>query len=333
MKEVTDTLNIQAMAIKDDFPYSATIEIITKCNFHCEHCYIPNHTEEMKYADVLDIIDQLYDLGVFEVVLTGGEIALHSSFMDIVRYIRKKGLSLVLMSNTSLFSEKMIKEIAELHVNSVSTTLFSMNDKINDSITKHYNSAEMVLKKVQLLRSYGINTDIKVPIMKKNWKDFRQILDFCESNNIGIDYSVTITKRTNGDEVPLIFGLCQEELNQFIDENDLKLKSIRKEYNRDDYLCKAVGMNLALDVYGNVFPCNSFPYKYGNVFENSLYDIWYNRSERQKLKQIKKKDVEKCDGCKMNTICSRCPGLAFSENGGIYEGAEWNKKLAIARSK
>lgn len=171
MKEILDTINIQNMATQYNFPYSAIIEIITKCNFVCEHCYIPEHIEEMKYKEIINIIDQLYELGEFEITLTGGEIALHSSFMDIVSYIRKKGLSLVLMSNVSLFSESMIKELAKLHINSVSTTLFSMDNQINDSITKYTNSAETVLKNVLLLKKYGIKVDIKVPIMKKIMKD------------------------------------------------------------------------------------------------------------------------------------------------------------------
>ena len=331
MKEILDTINIQNMATQYNFPYSAIIEIITKCNFVCEHCYIPEHIEEMKYKQIINIIDQLYELGAFEITLTGGEIALHSSFMDIVSYIRKKGLSLVLMSNVSLFSESMIKELAKLHINSVSTTLFSMDNQINDSITKYTNSAETVLKNVLLLKKYGIKVDIKVPIMKKNYEGYSKIAYFCKNNNIPINYSVAITKRTNGDEKPLEFGLCQEELNKFINKNDPSSKHNCKEYEKEEYLCKAVGRSMSIDVHGNVYPCNSFLYLYGNIFSNSLFDIWYNLPERKKLKQIKKKDLKKCIKCEMNTICTRCPGLAYSEIGNIYDCSKWSKKLAIAR--
>ncbi|MDE6052702.1 MAG: SPASM domain-containing protein, partial [Lachnospiraceae bacterium] len=213
----------------------------------------------------------------------------------------------------------------------VSTTLFSMNNQINDSITKYVNSSDIVLKNVLLLKEYGIKVDVKVPIMKKNYKEYALIADFCKKYSIDINYSVAITKRTNGDEKPLEYGLCQEQLNEFIDKNDLKSKHVYEEYKKEEYLCKAVGRSMAIDVYGNVYPCNSFLYKYGNVYNDSVYDIWYNLPERQKLKQIKKKDIKKCIECEMNTVCTRCPGLAFSENGNIYDCSEWSKKLAIAR--
>lgn len=90
MKEIVETIDIQDMATQNDFPYSAIIEILTKCNFACEHCYLPEHTETMKYKDIVNIVDQLYALGVFEITLTGGEIVLHPLFMDIISYIRKK---------------------------------------------------------------------------------------------------------------------------------------------------------------------------------------------------------------------------------------------------
>ena len=137
-------------------------------------------------------------------------------------------------------------------------------------------TAETVLKNVLLLKKYGIKVDIKVPIMKKNYEGYSKIAYFCKNNNIPINYSVAITKRTNGDEKPLEFGLCQEELNKFINKNDPSSKHNCKEYEKEEYLCKAVGRSMSIDVHGNVYPCNSFLYLYGNIFSNSLFDIWYN---------------------------------------------------------
>ena len=88
---------------------------------------------------------------------------------------------------------------------------------------------------------------------------------------------------------------------------------------------------MSIDVHGNVYPCNSFLYLYGNIFSNSLFDIWYNLPERKNLKQIKKKDLKKCIKCEMNTICTRCPGLAYSEIGNIYDCSKWSNKISIAR--
>lgn len=331
-EEVKDPKIMQITAKENGAPYSAIIEIITKCNFNCEHCYIPEHTEEMPVADVLNIVDQLYDIGVFEITLTGGEIVLHSCFMDIVRYIRKKGMSLALMSNVSMLSEKQIKEIAELHVNAVSTTLFSLNERTNDIITGKKESKDIVMQKVLLLKQYGVKVDIKVPIMQKNYEDYADISTFCEKEGIKISYSVAITARTNGDKKPLEFGLCQEQLNHFIEENDKNSKNKYKRYEREEDLCAAVATNIAIDVHGNVSPCNSFPYKYGNVFNNSLYDIWYILPERQKLKEIKKGDCKQCIECSLNQICTRCPGLAYADNDNLYDCSEWDRMLAIARS-
>lgn len=330
-EEVKDS-NIKQIAKENGTPYSAIIEIITKCNFNCEHCYIPEHTEEMAYVKILNIVNQLYDIGVFEITLTGGEIVLHSSFMDIVRYIRKKGIRLILMSNVSMLSEKHIKEIAELHVNSISTTLFSLNERTNDLITGKKQSKDIVIQKVLLLKQYGVKVDIKVPIMKKNYEDYTDILDFCKKNGIEISYSVAITARTNGDRKPLEFGLCQEQLNHFMEENDKKSKNSYKRYENEEYLCSAVATNISIDVCGNVSPCNSFPYIYGNVFKNSLYDIWYILPERQRLKEIKKGDCKQCIECSLNQKCTRCPGLAYADRGNLYDCSEWDRMLAIARS-
>lgn len=334
MKEINCLLDIKEMAIEDDFPYSAIIEILTKCNFNCKHCYIPEHVKEMDYETVISIVDQLYDLGIFEITLTGGEVAVHSSFMDIVRYIRKKGIKLELMSNASLFTKEIIDELAGMAV-SVSTTLFSMNGEVNDSITKYRNSNEKVLHNVLYMKEKGMKVDIKVPVMKMNYTQYEKIDEFCKEHDITLTYSVAITPRTNGDDKPMEFALDQEELNLFICKHDRASIDNLIDYNEEGkkYLCSAVGNNLGIEVNGDVFPCNSFHYKYGNVHQNSLQEIWYELPERKKLKSIKKSDLLCCSSCKLNNMCVRCPGLAYTGDGDLGKCSNWDRMIAIAKAK
>lgn len=334
MKEINCLSDIKDMATEDDFPYSAMIEIITKCNFNCEHCYIPEHVREMEYETIISIVDQLYDLGVFEITLTGGEVAVHSSFMKIVRYIRCKGIKLELMSNASLFTEEVMDELAEMAV-SVSTSLFSVDTEINDSITKSKNSAQKVIQNVLYMKKKGMKVDIKVPVMKKNYVEYEEIDKLCKENDITLTYSVAITPRTNGDEKPMEFALCQKELDFFIGKHDRATVNSFRDFQSEssNYLCSAVGNKLSVEVDGDVFPCNSFRYFYGNIYKNTLREIWHELPERQYLKTIKKSDLKGCELCKLNNLCVRCPGLAYTGDGDFGKCSEWDRMIALAKSK
>lgn len=334
MRNINCLLDIKDLAIEDDFPYSAIIEILTKCNFRCEHCYIPEHIEEMDYEVIVKIVDQLYDLGIFEITLTGGEVAIHSSFMKIVRYIRSKGIKLELMSNVSLFSKAIMDELANLAV-SVSTTLFSMDNEINDSITKSSNSTLKILDNVLYMKQQGVKVDIKVPIMKKNYEEYKKIKAFCEEHEISITYSVAITPRTDGDERPMEFALCQRELDEFIKENDRATRDDFRSYKKreNEYLCSSVGNHIGIEINGDVFPCNSFHYKYGNIYQNTLREIWYELPERKKLKSYKKSDIDGCKICELNHMCVRCPGLAYRGNEEFGNCSNWDRMIALAKIK
>lgn len=49
---------------KERKPFSAFFELTSRCNMNCIHCYLQDHhdTEGLSYAEVIKIIDILYDM-------------------------------------------------------------------------------------------------------------------------------------------------------------------------------------------------------------------------------------------------------------------------------
>lgn len=312
-------------------PYSASIEIITKCNFDCVHCYIPEHTQEIPTNTVLQLIDQMKEIGVFEVMLTGGEIFLHKGIMEIISYARSKGLRVTLFSNISLLDDDIVSQLATLYVMEVSTTIFSLNPQINDAITQRKGSLKRILNSIELLKKYRIPTEIKVPIMRQNKKDYIQIRDFCAENGLKFNYSTAITSRTNGDQLPHSFCLKKEELKDVL--LDIEGNLSVKQFDEESQFCHAVSNAFHVDVSGNVTPCISFPYIYGNIYSQSLNEIWYSSKERASLIELRKKDLIYCAKCDLRDLCVRCPGLALSEDGTLLGCSHMDCETAIARKE
>lgn len=79
---------------------SATIEIINTCNFKCIHCY--NQNLKSSYIDFslfCSIVDQLKEMGIVNITLTGGEPTLHKNFIEIYNYCYDIGLKVTLFTN------------------------------------------------------------------------------------------------------------------------------------------------------------------------------------------------------------------------------------------
>ena len=69
----------------------------------------------------------------------------------------------------------------------------------------------------------------------------------------------------------------------------------------------------------------------GNIKETTLSDIWENS---EKLKEWREKAVlkiDKCEKCYLKSKCTRCPGLAYMEDGDLYGCSMSAKRIAENR--
>src|SRR4030095_7190721 len=72
-------------------PFSAMIEISDRCNEVCVHCYqIQGRKGEMSTEEIKTVLDELADMGVLFLTLSGGEPTLRKDFLDIVRHARER---------------------------------------------------------------------------------------------------------------------------------------------------------------------------------------------------------------------------------------------------
>ena len=66
---------------------TAYLEITTRCNLNCLHCYVDKtHPREIDLETMFDIFDKLVEMRVKNVVLFGGEPTLHRNFWDLLQY-------------------------------------------------------------------------------------------------------------------------------------------------------------------------------------------------------------------------------------------------------
>ena len=68
---VTTVSELNILSASLGVPFSASIELTTMCNFRCEHCYIPSHSQELSYSQVIRFLDELKEMGVFEITDDG----------------------------------------------------------------------------------------------------------------------------------------------------------------------------------------------------------------------------------------------------------------------
>lgn len=333
-KDNSLTLNwIAEYANQNRIPYQATIELLSSCNFQCVHCYLPNHNcMGLSFEKVIDIFRQLRELGTMSLTLTGGEIFVRQDILDIIKTARKMGFSVQLLSNASLLTENMADELAKLYISVFSTTVFSLDEDVNDRITGVPGSLKAVLHGLDILEKYGINTEVKTPLMKINRFAYRRLQPFCKEHGFRYMASSIITSRSNGDSSTAALRLDDEDfLTMFNELEAPKFKSYKPtEFKTNDWPCPSIRNKLNIDCHGDVFPCNSFYCKVGNVNEEELKTIWNDSEVYARLNAIRKKDLQDCVHCEIKEYCTRCPGRALLEDKNLYGCSSLDKRFASA---
>ncbi len=98
-------------------PLTVDIDVTNRCNFCCTHCNkSPNTiTDELTRSQLIRLVDELYDLGIAEVSLGGGEPLCRKDWFDIVaQACSRPGWSVVLNTNGTLWKRADIEKIRTL---------------------------------------------------------------------------------------------------------------------------------------------------------------------------------------------------------------------------
>ncbi len=310
---------------QNDFLRSIHIEIANECNERCVHCYIP-HEYKTKAIDtelLYSILEQGRALNIINVTLSGGEPLLHKDILLILKKCRELDLSVNLLSNLTLLNDEIILEMKRNPLFSVQTSVYSMDPKIHDSITKINGSFEKTKTNLLKLCSAGIPVQISCPIMKQNKKTFIDVVNWGNSHNIGVSTDYVIFAAYDHSNTNLSNRLSIEEVSAAVDKqlsddyvNVLCDIAAEKEtLTAESPICPICRYNFCVSAEGEVFPCVGWQTNIiGNLNVQSVKEIWETSKEIRALREVKRKSFPKCVSCKDKGYCTVCMMSNSNEN-------------------
>lgn len=317
-------------AFRNDRPVFVIIELTTRCNWRCKHCYLPEHGKQgLSLDELMKIMDDLRSFGIHHIAFTGGELFLRRDIVEILEYARKKYFRVSILSNASLITDKLANKLRELYITDFSSTLFSMIPEVHDSITGVRGSHRAALKGIKRLQEQGIRIELKSPILKQNKDSFETVHRYCLEQGFSYLASTCIFPRIDGDYTPLNYSLNSDELEEAIAVSDKLMHYQAREFLSEN-MCSILKTSFAISATGDIFPCNSFFLKMGNILEESIAKIW-NKHLYLQIRNLKNRDLTACLDCQLISICDRCPATSYSEGRGYYACSSIAKNIAKAR--
>jgi radical SAM protein with 4Fe4S-binding SPASM domain len=303
------------------------IEITSRCNERCVHCYIPHdykvsHIEPELFYNVLE---QCKKMRLLHLTLSGGEPMLHKHFCDFLRKCREYDFSVNVLSNLTLVNDEIIEEMRTNPLLGIQVSLYSMDHNIHDSITQVKGSFEKTKNSILKLIDHDIPLQISCPIMKQNKNCYDDVIKWAQKLRIHVGDDYGIIAKYNHTTQNLSCRLSIKEIKEVVSQkiaNDSSyLEQMRIEFDRNkkttsnDSVCSVCHSSICVSDRGDVYPCAGWQdYVVGNVKNTSLQDIWDNSERIHYLRNLRKKDFPKCIQCQDKEFCTMCMVRNANEN-------------------
>ena len=357
-KEITDesTQNFMMEATKR-IPRLNGIqfELTGRCNERCIHCYLNNEKKDdgidLPLEKIKEIIDEFAENQGLHISLSGGEMLMHKDIAEIIKYCREKDLVITLMSNLIALKEDLIPVIKDANVSSVQVSLYSMNPKIHDSITKVVGSFKKTKSAIEKLVNAEVPVMISCPVMKANREGYKEVLQYAHSLKCKANTDFIMMAQSDLDTSNLSNRLSIEETELLIRD----IIDISKDYmdymqdtcpisdiKNNDFerykkmpLCGAGINDCCIGENGDVFACAGWQAKpLGNVYEQSLMNIWNNSPVAKEIRAVTEGDFPQCLKCEARDYCARCLVRNYNEsNGDMFKINEHFCKVAFLNKR
>lgn len=327
---------------------TAMLELTYNCSERCIHCYNAGATrndgevsgrnrDEIALEDYRRIIDELYDLGTYKVVLTGGDPFSKPIAWDIMEYLYQKGIAFDIYTNGQSITDK-VERLADLYPRLMGLSVYSGISEVHDSITRVKGSFDRTMHVASQLADLGVPMAFKCVVFKTNVKSYHTVKPLAKRFGAVMQIEINLSNGIDGDtSVVNHLGLPEEALEVVMRDPQVPMYvgAERPDYGdvvkpKEAYPCRAGIENFNVTPDGMVVPCCSFHLPLGNIREQSLKEI-LNGVAVRKWRSVRVGDMEECGEHPYCGFCYLCAGNNYLEHGNPLKASQVSCRMAKIR--
>lgn len=297
---------------------------------------------QMTLKNVKALLDDLQNMGIKCVELTGGEISTHPDICEIIDYIscNTKIEQIALLTNGFLISEKLMNTIiSNKNKIIIQLDLHSLNDEYFTWFTNTPNSLGKVKENIKYLQSQNVKTRVATIVTQNNLNELENIADWVYNVGIksfGVSLVTPIGRALENNDLLLSdieeFKLFEEKINKINTKYNHFLNLIEFPISHGN--CGCVTSHCVISADGNIKICSMDDRKHvkmnlGNVFNENIKEIYNKNIDFLNIfLQTSGADIsyEYCRNCKHINFCNNCIYRTLLQASELKEQCGWYVK-------
>lgn len=328
--EFLDAFNTRTEALR--VPVSGMLELTSRCNLRCVHCYLGPQEEqqkkraaEMTTAEVMGLLDEMAEAGTLFLTITGGDPMMRPDFPEVYRHAKQLGLLVTVLCDGILVTDRIVALFRELPPQSVEISIYGATAETYEKVTRVPGSYPRFLAGVGRLREAGVRTGFKSVLMSINRHEFAEMERMAREWGGGfrIDSAIFPCLPNQGHE-PLDLRIPPAEAVAIELANPTRLASYATLFEKKGnlpprqglYECGAGVTAFYVDPFGQVSPClMTTRYRYNlRGHEGGFAARW--RDDLATLRSRRPENPDHaCNHCAVRDACSGCSAFFALETG------------------
>lgn len=302
-------LSLAKRSFKSPRTYHAQWMVTRRCNYRCRGCNVWANQDphELSTEEIKRGLDVLRDLGVIEIVFSGGDPLLRGDMGEILDYASQHFVTTI-YDNGSMAAKKLD---ALRNADFVAISMDSLDEKKNDYLKGVPGAWKKAMNAIDTLKREGINVGVSPTISQFN---LHEIIDFTKyfiNRNIPVWYCLywhdypfentmfPIGKKNDEYEIrdketlakvcDTLLEMREKDKNVYITKKTLEATKELVLTGQRNWKCKALSSFLIVDHLGRVAGCHSRE-PLTSIFD--LPEVWKSRKFR-----ALRKEYSQCTNC------------------------------------
>lgn len=355
--------SIENANTKKEYPLIAAVwEITMNCNMRCKHCGSSCEgplDDELTTEEALDLCDQLGQMGLQRITLSGGEPFTRPDWPQLVERLAGHGVNTNILSNGWLLDRDTIKRAARAGVGNLGMSLDGL-EETHDFIRKK-GSFRHIMNALDIMKEEGMPVGIVTCIHEKNIGQLPQIKEILVEKGV-LDWQLQAATPMGNMLEHIDWILDQEGNDRIIDAayefakegkiridladdvgyfNNKEIEVRRMAIQDDAYSgiwsgCPAGKVVLGIRTNGDLIGCLSIRddnYLEGNIREHSLKEIWTRPGAFAWNRNLTKDGLEGfCGSCQYGNYClGGCSGTKLLRYKNLGDNEFCSFRCAVER--